>query len=311
MMLFLLLRLVKRTFAPLIILLLVVGEYASGVRPPPSVEVNKCCRNGETLGRNRECTGGGSEQWWPVIYLIGKQSLFAKKGEAPRFIHAHENTQPSCSNPELYLNNIALFSNGSLFLGERNSFVDLKDYCIDQDIALVCSPNQEGSDSLRAPKKLTKIRKCCSLDTILAHDKTCVPQSATQPQLFQANNLSQIDLVYGFPVCATGVTNKFVIADQFHERNLNIDDGTYALQNAHRVLKNGEFCIDHTNQNANLVTATVFACDDLVTVKEAPGRKNEEVCGEIGRNSKCPLPDTLNHWLFFYRVAVFSFTRLL
>lgn len=260
---------------PFILILIIdsIGlKHAYGIRAPPPVEINKCCRIGETLNRNRQCLASEIEHWWPPIYLIGKQAYFPKQGEAPRFLRAQENKQPDCENPELILNNIALFSNGSLFLGERNYFINMENYCIDKDVALVCL---KGADSLKTPTKLTKVRKCCSLNSVyLTHAQTCVQQSEEIPLKLT----SHIDLVYGFPVCSV-TNNKYVIADQYHEHNLNIDDGTYVLGNAQKILKNDEFCIEHTNQNSNSVTGTVIACDDLVAITEAPELKNEEVSG--------------------------------
>lgn len=275
----------RRTFLFVILILITDGigiEHVLAVRPPPpTVEINKCCRIGETLDRNRQCLigGNGTEQWWPLIYLVAKGSYFAKHGEAPRFIRAREFTQPTCENPELFLNNIALFSNGSLFLGERNFFIDRTDYCIDKDVALVCLPNVNSADSLKTPIKLTKIRKCCRLNAIyLTHAQDCAQsEQENQRKLFETKNTSNIDLVYGFPLCKGLATHNYVIADQFREHNLNIDNGTYTLEHSHKMLTNDEFCIDHSHQNGNLVTANVFACDELVAIKEAPELKIEEV----------------------------------
>lgn len=274
----------KRTFLSVILIFIVneIGiEHVSGVRPPPpTVEINKCCRIGETMDRNKQCTigGAGTDQWWPLIYLIAKGNYFAKHGEAPRFLRAREFTRPTCENAELILNQIAVFSNGSLFLSERNSFIDRNDYCIDKDVALVCLPQAHSADSLKTSIKLTKIRKCCSLNSIyLAHAKTCAQSEKENPRnLFEVTNTSNIDLVYGFPICKGLATNNYVIADQFREHNLNIENGTYLIEHSHKILTNHEFCIDHSI--GNLITANVFACDELVAVKEAPEIKIEEVC---------------------------------
>lgn len=250
------------------------------IRAPSPVEINKCCRIGERLDRNQQCSIGGTEQWWPLIFLIIKKDYYTPHGEAPRFIRAREYHRPNCENPELFLSNIALFSNGSLYLAERNSFIDLTDYCVDKDVALVCLPNTNGADSLIAPVKLTKIRKCCG-HHYMTNGATCVPRSEQHAQssenLFQSQNSSHVDLVYGFPVCSPAANNKYVIADQFRERNLNSENGTYALD-SNRILKGDEFCIDHTMQANDIITESVFACADMVSVKEAPELRIEEVC---------------------------------
>lgn len=269
-------RLTKRTLLLCLACVLVVTQV-SAIRAPSPVDVNKCCRIGETLDRNSQLCAIGAvtdDHWWPLIYLIAKKQYFPKQGEAPRFLRVHENQRPNCEQPDLFTSGIALFSNGSLFLGERNLFIDISNYCIDKDVALVC----KSADALKASqKKLTKVKKCCTPTSYLEHARTCIPWSNEIPQqLFETKNISNIDLIYGFPRCSTA-NNNYVVADRFHEPNLNMDDGTYTLENTHKVLTDDEFCIDHTNQDANFGTGTVIACDDLVAVKEAPELKNEKV----------------------------------
>lgn len=291
---------IKRTFLlcwALSALMAVLG-HVSAIRAPPPVEVNKCCRVGETFDRNSQlcAIGATDDHWWPPIYLIAKNSYFARQGEAPRFLRAHENTRPKCDQPDLVSEGFALFSNGSLFLGERNLFIDIENFCIDKDVALVCLAHHKTADSLRTSLQLTKVKKCCTPTSYLERSRSCIPLSSGVPQkLFQTKNASHIDLIFGFPRCAS-TTNNYVVADQFREPNLNLDDGTYTLENSQKVLTTDEFCIDHTNQDANLVTGTVIACDDLVAVKEAPELKNEKVCCEIA---------VCNSYIVFF----FSFVR--
>lgn len=289
------LRSIKRTFLPCFLSVIVAITIGSepksvyAVRAPPPVEINKCCRIGEFFdSRNQQCSivgDGTTDQWWPTIYLIQKKAYFLKQGEAPRFMRAHEFKRPACENPELFSSGIALFSNGSLFLGERSSFFNTSDYCIDKDVALVCLSAPKSADSLRTPIKLTKIRKCCSLNWLYSRQaQTCVPypsedDDAIPQKLLETKNTSHIDLVYGFPSCSPATNNKYVIAEQFHEHNLNVNDGTYVLRNTGKVLTNDAYCIEHADQNSNSFTGTVFACDELVSIKEAPtDQKNQEVC---------------------------------
>lgn len=271
--------------------------HVSAIRAPSPVEVNKCCRVGETFDRNSQlcAIGATDDHWWPVIYLIAKKSYFAKQGEAPRFLRAHENTRPICDQPDLVSEGFALFSNGSLFLGERNLFIDIENFCIDKDVALVCLAHHKTADSLRTSLQLTKVKKCCTPTSYLEHARSCIPLSRDVPQqLFQTKNASHIDLIFGFPRCSS-TNNNYVVADQFREKNLNLDDGTYTLENTQKVLANDEFCIDHTNQDANFVTGTVIACDDLVAVKEAPELKNEKVCCETAVWTFCILYSLHSH----------------
>lgn len=277
---------IKRAFlscSALCALMFVVG-HVSAIRAPSPVEVNKCCRIGETFDRNSQlcAIGATDDHWWPPIYLIAKNTYFLKQGEAPRFLRAHENTRPSCDQPDLVTEGFALFSNGSLFLGQRNLFIDIANFCIDKDVALVCLAHHKTAASLRTSLQLTKVKKCCTPTSYLEHARSCIPLTSDAPQkLFQTKNASHIDLIFGFPRCSS-TNNNYVVADQFREKNLNLGEGTYTLENTQKKLTIDEFCIDHTNQDANLVTGTVIACDDLVAVKEAPELKNEKVCFGVG-----------------------------
>lgn len=255
------------------------------VRAPPPVEINKCCRNGEILDQNQQCSIGGTDKWWPPIYLIMRKDHFQPNGNAPRFMHARENNRPNCDNPELFKSNVALFSNGTLYLNERNALIDLADYCVDKDVALVCLPNLRSADSLMEPIKLTKIRKCCGHHSIYLSEAGTCTSSAEQhgsipKNLFQMQNSSHVDLIYGFPVCSPAANDKYVIADQFREQNLNTKNGTYTLD-AHRTLQADEFCIDHTVQASNFIAEMVFACDDIVAVKGISEFEIEEVRSQI------------------------------
>lgn len=274
----------------IIILIFITSGYlicrTDAVRAPSPIEINKCCRIGERLDQNQQCSiGDGTEKWWPLIYLIIKKANFEPYGDAPRFMRARENKRPNCDNPELFMSNVALFSNGSLYLGERNSLIDLTEYCVDKDVALVCLPNTRGADSLIKPVKLTKIRKCCGQHSIYMSDAaTCSPRSeqhgSIPENLFQMQNSSHIDLIYGFPVCSAAANHDIVIADQFREQNLNTKNGTYALD-SHRALRVDEFCIDHTVQASNVIAEKVFACADIVAVKGVSEFRIEEVCFEM------------------------------
>lgn len=276
------------TQALLVVVLFIVQPLSqsnvTAVRAPPAIEINKCCRIGEQLDGNQQCTVGGTEQWWPVIYLIQKQNYFSPRGNAPRFMRAREEKRPDCAHPELFTNTVALFSNGSLFLGERNTFIDMNNYCVDKDVALVCLARSQDADSQQAQIKLTKIRKCCGHHSVyFTSAGTCVPENLehnVQPDAFiDSSRNASIDLVYGFPSCTPATDNKYVIAEQFRKENLNVDSGNYRLA-SQKVLKVDEFCIDHTIHNAadNTATVATFACADLVGVNEQQDQKSEMVC---------------------------------
>lgn len=261
-------------------------DYADGVRAPSPVDVNKCCPLGQQLDRETEqCTDGGLAKWWPGIYLIKKQDYFKPLGEAPRFVRPREQRRPDCMRPEVFWNDIVLFSNGSLYLAERNIFIDVDSYCVDKDVAMVCLPERaNGADSLLAPANVIKVRKCCFQHSVLRiNDTNCIPATSEHTlsgrTLIAPNNGTHIDMVYGLPKCAFGAANKFIL-EQFREQKLDRQNGSYLLD-SHKVLGTDEFCIDHTEHHANVLTDMVFACADLVAVHDVPAndeRRNEEVC---------------------------------
>lgn len=262
----------------------VVIDGANGVRAPSTVIVNKCCSLGQRLDENVQCLDGGSNQWWPSIYMPLKQTHYNPFGEAPRFMRSRENRRPDCMHPELFWNDITLFTNGSLFLVERNVFVGTDSYCVDKDVALVCLPNNaNGADSLLAPANVIKVRKCCLQHSLLRiNDTKCIPETSDHTlnarTLIAPNNATHIDMVYGLPKCAYGTNNKYLL-QQFHELKLNLQNGSYSLD-SDKMLDTEEFCIDHTEHNSHVVTDMVFACADNLVADDVPvnvAQQNEEV----------------------------------
>lgn len=256
---------------PLLLVIISWPGYVNSVRAPATVFVNKCCRIGEQLDRNQQCLVGGTEQWWPLIYLVLKQTYYAPRGEAPRFIKPREQIQPVCDSPELLTgtDSMALFSNGSLFLLQRNAFVDADNYCIDKDIAIVCFPRPQGVDSLRAPVKLANIKKCCGTTTVYSTiEKTCVPLDEGHEVLSKnlVANSSMIDFIYGFPECS--VNNHYTIAGEFKEANLNIESGDLTLESGHQF-KWSEYCLEHTINDIDAPYVNVFTCAEHFSVPES------------------------------------------
>lgn len=266
----------------------VAVNHANGVRAPPPVDVNKCCPFGQQLDRTEQCVDGGPAKWWPGIFLMLKQTYFNPLGDAPRFMRPRDQRRPDCMRPEVFWNDIVLFSNGSLYLAERNVFVDADSYCVDKDVAMVCLPSRaNGADSLLAPANVIKVRKCCLQHSVLRiNDTKCIPETGEHTlsgrTLVEPSNGTHFDFIYGLPKCAFGASNKFIL-EQFREQKLDRHNGSYLLD-THKALATDEFCIDHTEHHSNVVTDMVFACADLVSVHDVPvndERRNEEVCIDL------------------------------
>lgn len=249
-------------------------EFASAVRAPNTTIVNKCCRVGEQLDKEQRCLVGGTEKWWPHIYLIVKRTYYQVPGEAPRFLKFREHEQPTCDNRELFTGSttMAVFSNGSLYLLERNLFIEPDSYCVDKDAAIVCLPKPQGADSLTAPIQTTKIRKCCGLQSVYnTKAATCVSLDDGH-ELFSKklimNSTAAIDFVFGFPVCKS-TAHTFTIAGQFREEHMEMETGSLTLDSGRQILSN-EYCLEHTVTDMNSTYVNVFQCaDQFVAPKTA------------------------------------------
>lgn len=245
------------------------------VRPPTPVVVNKCCRIGEQLNANQKCVVGGTEQWWPLIYLILKKTYYTPHGEAPRFLKAREQAIPICDNPELFTgnNNMALFSNGTLYLSERNAFIDADDYCVDKDSALICMPAPtaapaKGAEALMPSKKKSKIRKCCGLQLVYIENAVCsaIPDKHTVLSKKLIENSTAFDFVFGFPKCK----DDFAIVGQFDESNLEHETGNLTLSG--KQFQWDEYCLEHTLKDTDSSFVNVFTCSEHIAV----GAQNDQ-----------------------------------
>lgn len=252
--------------------LFTIRNGANSGRVPTPVNINKCCRIGEQMDNNsQQCEVGGTEKWVPHVYLLAKQTYFVPKGEAPRFFRIREASKPTtCDAPDMYfgLHSTVIFSNGSLFLSEKGTFVSSEDYCVDKDSALVCFPRPKGADSLMAPQKLTKVRKCCGQRS--AYEKsttTCISLTdADHPTLTGVLNSTTVDILYGFPVCEHN--HRYTIVGQFEAKQLNEETGMLTVDGG-RELSWTEYCLDHAVDKAMEPSVHVFTCADKYSDPES------------------------------------------
>lgn len=234
----------------------------AGFKAPPTVRINKCCRIGEQINSALQCQGGATEKWVPIVFLIQKQSYFSPNGEAPRFFSFNEKTRPStCEKPELFegASKIVLFSNGSLYLSERNQVFNIDDYCAEKDAALVCLPHR--ADSLIAPaehKQLIRLRKCCGPTAVYdKHTATCLNLEKGHPTLAkQIINSTNVDLSFGFPKCENTI---YARAGNFNSDRFNVENGSVTV-GAGLVFDVAEYCLEHTVDEMNESDVNVFTC---------------------------------------------------
>lgn len=258
----------KRLLLSLIVFVLAISPLCvvNAAKPPPVV-VNKCCRLGEQLERNGQCTIGSMEQlWWPRIYMIMKQSFFEPTGDAPKFFKFLEHSKPICASPELIIDshNMAIFSNGSLYLIERGKQISADNFCVDKGMAIICDPKVQHSNEINDQFNRTKIRKCCPQKAIYEPNSTCVSLHDGHEILkrkFLENSTNELDYRYGFPQCTSNNNDTIAIVGKFNETKF--DERTGNLTLAEGVFQPDQFCLEHFNDTGS-VNVHVFTCAEYL-----------------------------------------------
>ena len=243
----------------LIIFCSIINETDSANRLG-TVEVNKCCPLGGYLDNTQNCVAtGGTENWYPKIYLIQRKSLFNKTGRAPPFMKAVENQKPACLNPSFFAekesDSVVLFSNGSLYLSHKHIILEPDQFCIDKDAVLACM--NEKLDSLRAP--LTTVKKCCGPNSIFVNEnRTCVALNPNDAGYYPSiTTSSHVDLIFGFPSCPEGETG-YAIAGKFTAGNLDDETGVIKIESG-KEFTASEYCLEHVLEEK---AASVFTCPE-------------------------------------------------
>ncbi|KAL5291399.1 hypothetical protein ACFFRR_010665 [Megaselia abdita] len=248
----------------LLFIVILVVSNSSAKRPPPNVQINKCCRIGEYYDVNNDppCTAGTSEKWAPLIYMIALNRQFEPHGDFPKFFTINQNTQPeTCGKVENFTGDLAIFSNGTLYIPERTLTVMPVNYCIDKNIAIVCTPKIHGADPLIAPKK-SQVKKCCGPNAFYDRvNKTCEFISDKEHPFYDKKILhhhSDVEVIYGFPDC-----KPHSLFGKFNDSMLNIETGTIQLTEAVQ-LEPKSFCLEHIAESANEHTVNLFTCGDKI-----------------------------------------------
>ncbi|KAJ6645899.1 putative G-protein coupled receptor Mth-like 1, partial [Pseudolycoriella hygida] len=232
-------------------------------RPPPIVTLNKCCRLGEGMDNYTQCNIGGTEMWVPHVYLINKKTYFMPKGEAPRFFKIKEGTKPTtCAEPELFVGAavFVLFSNGSMYVSEKARFVSGDNFCVEKDMALVCFPSPESANSLTAPAKLTKVKKCCGVQSVYQENvANCVVLNDGHDLISKKIiNSTAVEIVYGFPKCEGN--HRYTVAGKFHSEKFDEITGTVTLETG-KEFGYKDYCLEHTLSDMDS-NVNIFTCAD-------------------------------------------------
>lgn len=258
----------KTKISTMLVILLAVWPMfvVDAGKAPSPIFVNKCCRLGEKLERNKECSFGGTQHWWPVIFMIMKYTYFEPHGDAPRFFKVNEFSRPRCHSPELIsgAHTMALFSNGTLYLPDRTEFIDSDNFCVDKDTALVCSAQNENL--IDQPPIRTLLRKCCPAKAIYQTetDTVCVNlhngHELIERKLVE-NSTNPLEIRYGFPQCNKSTTNNIAIVGKFNESKFDENTGNLTLTEG--IFRSDQYCLEYFN-DTNTVSVHVFTCTEYL-----------------------------------------------
>lgn len=240
-------------------------------KTPSPVFVNKCCRIGEKLERSKECSFGGSNHWWPLIWMIMKSAYFEPHSDSPRFFKVTESSRPRCQSPELIIgeHSFVVFSNGSLFLPDRNELFESDNFCIDKDMALVCSAQAQIDNSNKPSVNRTRVQKCCPQKAIYQTetDSACMTLRGGHEIIGRKlleNSTNPLEYRYGFPKCSKSMNN-IAIVGKFNESKF--DESTGNLTLAEGTFQQDQYCLEHFN-DTGMINVHVFTCTEFLSISE-------------------------------------------
>lgn len=266
----------KKCILWIAVLLALSANGAQSARPKQRL-INKCCRIGDHLTQDKVCVaGGGSEKWAPKVFMTFSRppGYFNRTGELPGFIKVTEAAFPqTCKNPELFNGNFVLIANASLFSTEKNRMFDPDVYCVDKDVALVCTRNDLGDpESLVEAPQLIKVKKCCGpQQAFTEHSSSPCATLDKNHTLYSAKIIESgmVDISYAFPKCEL---NEFGIAGPFMLSNFDPETGSIVTESGKR-LQSDQYCLDNVldeNRGVSILTCSKhFAGDSSVHVEDA------------------------------------------
>lgn len=256
---------VKPSLALIVVCLAICPAFdRAAAKTPVNISVNKCCPSDYRLSKNRECTTiDSTKNWWPLVYLVKKGVYYEPKGDAPRFLKARENVRPTCDSPDLIDSPHALLSNGTLYLSDRFKFIDAENFCIDQDLALICEPaTVENAHLIVDNQNRTLLRKCCSPHELYDANTKCVRGPATDWTTVKLieNSSDRMEYRYGVPQCG-GDGHNIAIVGKLNETALDKRTGLLTLTEG--IFRSDQFCLEHVN-DSNAIDVHVFTCAEYL-----------------------------------------------
>lgn len=230
--------------------------------------MRKCCRFGDYLDhKSNVCTPGYDGVWSPKIFQSKKKTYSATL--LPYMVQLENERPTNCSEPKLFLNTngagMTLLPNGSLFVTNLHSLFDPEDYCVDRDVALICTPDAKVKKEFSRKLKTEPLRKCCAPNEVyMSENKTCAFVDGVGPMALDAQ---MFDVIYAFPDCKTPV---YAIIGKFDMNNVdNSSTLSYSIAPEH-VLTAPQFCVETVMQNGRPEKIDVFTCEEHVRENQMP-----------------------------------------
>ncbi|XP_012264182.2 probable G-protein coupled receptor Mth-like 1 [Athalia rosae] len=221
------------------------------------VLVLKCCETGSTLARPSgaeepgRCLPSG-KPWQPIIYSPGASSPVG----IPDTWAIRENTKPTCRDGVLtYIaqdewNPFILFDSGQVVLnsGIGQQYNPGK-FCADEEGLLVCLPR--AAITAKATMKPV-VQQCCGADAVFDQKaKKCEYQKEPNDSPPLIDNIADVELTYGFPVCNSSGNHTIVGS---------VSDGKIlangSMQFEDFVLPPRQFCIERTRDRKSVKVLT-------------------------------------------------------
>ncbi|XP_063702593.1 probable G-protein coupled receptor Mth-like 1 [Culicoides brevitarsis] len=261
----------KKCKRVLIVFLIVVTscfvvDTAAAVKEK-KVYVRKCCRIGEyfdakTYGCLPSLDGDPKKIHLPKIYLIQRKDLWNNSETLPKHMTLLEDERPAtCHTPIVLSKDYLLLSNGSLALHSLNAWIQPEDFCVDRDLALVCTREAKDPANLSRKPRTDALRKCCAPNMVyVSMNKTCAFLPDVKPMVFESD---MYDLIYTFPECTENI---YAIIGEFDGRNLINNTKLGYKIHGDQILTSQQFCVESTYQDAVLQKNHLFTCSEHVSV---------------------------------------------
>lgn len=188
-----------------------------------------------------------------------------------------ENQIPrTCVEPKIFPNQdtqkpaMSLLPNGSLYIIQVHKFFDPDDFCLDKEVALICTDDAKAKKEFVHKLKTEPMRKCCApTEVYLSENKTCTSVKDISPMPIEQE---LFDMIYSFPDCEKPV---YAIIGKYDSRNIdNTTTLTYAIGSDHMLMA-AQFCVETVLKSGRPEKIDVFTCEEHVPQSQVPSQTQD------------------------------------